>query len=562
MTIDFFPQISMLLALAVASAFIAKFLRQPIMIAYIVAGIGAGPLLLGLVNREHTLYSSFSELGVILLLFIVGLSLNFNYLKKIGKVALLTGIGQVVFTGFFGMLMLRGLNFSLSTSIFLAIAITFSSTIIITKLLNDKRDTDSVYGRYTIGLMIVQDIVAIIILILLNSFSDTTNTSLVATLGALALKGLLLVSVVYFLSRFVLPKILDSIANSNEFLFLFTLTWCFGITSLVHALGFSLEIGAIAAGLSLSSSPYQLEIGSRIKPLRDFFLIIFFIMLGSQMDFKSLESALVPSVVLSLFILIGNPLILYSLFRLSHFTRRNSLLAGLTAAQVSEFGFVLLFMGQKMGHIGEIELAIFTLVALITIFVSSYLITYNEQIYRALTPLFNLFGKDKYQQPEKSPAVYDIWVVGYHRIGWRICETLKQKKVSFAVIDFNPEVVKSLQAKGIPAYFGDIADLEFLHELPLDKAKYIISTIPTLDDQITLLKHVRGFSKKVYFIANSAQVEHIEPLYATGAHYVMMPHLLGGGWMSELFKSTLTTKSFVKLKADQQKELNFHKTIL
>lgn len=554
MTLDIFSQLSILLVIATVVGFLTKLLRQPFMIAYIFTGIAAGPLLFDMLHGGQHFYEIFSDLGIILLLFVVGLSLNFNYLKKVGKVALVAGVGQVVFTAIIGVLILKMLGFSLHTSVFLAVAITFSSTIIITKLLSDKKDTDSVYGRYTIGLMLVQDVIAIVILLLLDAGQN--NSGLLQSVLLLVVKGVGLVGAVYILSRFIVPKLLERVAYSNEFLFLFTLAWCFGITVLIKNLGFSLEVGAIFAGISLSSSPYQVEIGSRVKPLRDFFLILFFIILGAEMNLANLSNALIPGVVLSLFILIGNPFILYILFRVMKFTRRNSFLSGLTAAQVSEFGFILLFIGKEMGYVSGNELAIFTVVALITIFISSYLITFNEQLYKFFLPVFEFFGKDRFQQPEKKPQIYDTWIIGYHRIGMRVVETLRQKKESFAVIDFNPEVVKQLEQQKIPVFFGDVADIEFLAELPLYKAKTIISTIPAIDDQINLLKHIRAHSKKVNIIVNSPQVESIDILYAEGADYVIMPHLLGGSWISELLRRTkFTSQSTKKLRAEQLREL-------
>jgi voltage-gated potassium channel Kch len=357
-------------------------------------------------------------------------------------------------------------------------------------------------------------------------------------------------------SRYVLPFILSRIAHSAEFLFLFTLAWCFGITSVAKTLGFSMETGALMAGLALGSSAFQAEIMSRVKPLRDFFLILFFIILGSGMAVGSIGSVLVPAFIFSLFILVGNPLILYVLFRRMKFTRRNSFMAGLTAAQVSEFGFVLLFAGERLGIVAEKDLAFFTLVALTTIFVSSYLISYNEQIFSFFKPWFALFKKDHHLQTETEKPLYDIWVIGAHRIGWRICQALQHKKASFAVLDFNPETLATAQSAGMPTYFGDAADVEYLSELPLDKAKLVISTIPDPHDQLTFIKHVRAQSKKTYIVANLTHAKFRESLYAAGADYVMLPHVLGGELVADLIKKhSLTKKVFKDLRKEQEAEI-------
>lgn len=556
---NIFLQISILLALTVTIAFFMRLLRQPLMIAYLVAGIVAGPFFLNKFHGNAELFDALAQFGVVLLLFMVGLSLNFDHIKRIGKTSLVVGAVQIFFTATIGFLALTLLGFQATSAGYLAAALTFSSTIIIVKLLADKKDTETVYGRYTLGLMVVQDIVALLIIIVLTSIGEQS------TLGSVALqlvfKIISLVAFVYFLARFLVPKIMDRVAGSSEFLFIFTVAWCFGVASLLYWLGFSLEVGALIAGLTLGSSRYQTAISSRIRPLRDFFIIIFFIILGSELTLAGAQIVLVPALLLSTFILFGDPFILYHSFRIFRFTRRNSFLAGITAAHVSEFGFVLLFTGKQLGHINGLELEVFTLVALITIVLSSYAITYNESLYSKLKPFFNLFGKDKHQQREDEIEKYDVWVFGYHRIGWKICEALAEKKISFAVVDFNPVFIEKLQRRGIPAFFGDVADVEFLANLPLDKAKLVVSTLPEVDDQLTLIKYVRSQSEKIFIISNLYYIDNVPDFYAAGANYVMLPHLLGGHFMAEILKGKpWTRRTFEKLKIDQQKEMKLRFT--
>ena len=236
-------------------------------------------------------------------------------------------------------------------------------------------------------------------------------------------------------------------------------------------------------------------------------------------------------------------------------------MAGVTAAQVSEFGFVVLYAGQQSGHIYGNELSIFIIVALFTIFLSTYIITYNEQIYRFLLPFFNCFGIDKRRQIEQKPEKYDVWVFGYHRIGWKICEALLEKKVKFAVIDFDPTSINKLKRRGIPSYFGDAADVEFLGELSLEKSKLIISTLPEVDDQKTMIKHVRGKNKRIHIIANLYHKDNLSELYDAGADYVMMPHLLGGQWIAEILKEYKWNKAtFKKIREAQKEEMRLRFT--
>jgi Kef-type K+ transport system membrane component KefB len=552
---NIFLQVSLLLGVTVSIAFFIRLLRQPLMVAYITAGIICGPMFLNIVHGGEDTFEAFAQFGVVLLLFILGLSLNFNYLKKIGKIALIAGVGQVLFTFIIGLFILLGLNFPLGASLFLAIAITFSSTIIIIKLLSDKKDTETIYGRNTIGLMIVQDVLAILLMLGVGVFKEPSQFT--SSILFLVIKAVILIGLFVVISKYLLPKVLKKISDSGEFIFIFTITWCFLVASLVHLLGFSIEIGAIAAGLSLGSSPFQPEIISRIKPLRDFFIVIFFVILGSQMNFTNFNEIIVPGLILSIFILVGNPLILYLIFRFSKFTRRNSFLVGLTAAQVSEFGFVLLFVGQQSGHVQSKEISVFTIVALITIFVSSYLITYNNKIYDFVSPFFRLFKKDKHRQREPREKTYDVWIFGCHRMGIKTCKALQKEKINFAVVDINSHTVEKIKKMKIPAFFGDVADVEFLDSLPLHKSKMLILTTPDPHDQKTLISFIRRESNNPIIVSNLHHYKHAEELYEIGADYVNMPHLLGGQWIEEMVnkKDWGKKNTFKKLRKSQIKEI-------
>lgn len=549
-----FINISLVLTVAIVFAFLAQMLRQPLLISYLFTGIACGPLFLGLVRADDPFYGTFAKFGVILLLFLVGLGLNFDYLRQVGKAAVVTGVGQVVFTAGIGIFLTLSLGYGLTAAAFLAVAITFSSTIIITKLLTDKREHLTVYGRNTIGLMLVQDLIAIAIMILLPTLAR--GEALAATLLWLFLKITIVASLVYFLARLVLPRILERAAQSTEFLLIFTLAWCFAIAGLAEWGGLSLEVGAIVAGLSLGSTKFRTEIHSRVRPLRDFFIAVFFIILGSQMDLGEARQALLPAIILSLFILIGNPLILYILFRRLKFTRAVSFLSGLTAAQVSEFGFVLLFLAAEFGYGIDGTLAPFTLTALITIFISTYLITHNHRLFRLVKPLLDRFGPDRHTSKEAPAVTYEAFVIGYHRLGWKICDTLKEMDISFAVVDFDPMAARKLEARNIPFFFGDATETDFLEELPLDHARLVISTMPLADDQLALIEHIRRRNTKAIVIANLAHAKFMDDIYAAGADYVMMPHLLTGQWIAEILRDKRwTRRTFKRLTRIQREEL-------
>ncbi len=556
---NIFFQISTLLAITVTIALFMRVLKQPLIVSYLVAGIVSGPIFLNIIHGDTEIYEALSQFGIVLLLFMIGLSLNFDHIKKIGKAALISGTMQIVVTAFAGFFVLVYMGFGHVSALYLAIAITFSSTIVIVKILSDKRDTESTYGRYVIGLMIVQDLIAIAILMIITTLAESNGGDLQMIIIQYLVKVVVLIVVVYFLARFVLPFIVERAAKSGEFLFIFTVAWCFSVASVLHLIGFSIEIGAIIAGLTLGSSPFQGEISSRIKPLRDFFIVLFFVILGAQMTVTNALDAMLPALILSAFITFGNPLILYIIFRRLKFTRRNSFLIGITASQVSEFGFVLLYTAAKVGHIEGFEIEIFTIVALITIVVSSYSVTYSEKLYQFMLPFFQIFGPDHRHQSEDKDTHYDVWVMGYRRIGWKVCEALSKKKTSYAVVDFNPKAIKRLNSQGINSFFGDVADVEFLSELSFVKSKLVISTISDTSDQVTMIRFIRKINKKIKIIATLYEPDGSDDLYKAGADYVIMPHFVGGNWLANIITTKKwTTKTFDNLKKEQQKDLRTH----
>jgi Kef-type K+ transport system membrane component KefB len=542
MEYNIFLQISALLAVTVGLAFIIRALKQPLLAAYLTAGLVCGPLFLNLLDGGANLYQAFADFGVVLLLFVIALDLNFSYLKKIGRTAVSVGLWQFALN--FILTFPLALSFGLSWrgAIFLSLAACFSSTIVILKLLNDKQDEESVYGRYTIALLLVQDLISIGILTILSFSSAGSVLSGGGFVGGFvggwlaAVPVLAVVLLIVLIAKFILPRILEHIAASGEFLFIFTVAWCFGVASLMRVAGFSLEIGAIAAGLSLGSSRYHLEIGSRVKPLRDFFLVLFFIILGSRADFSDWSNILVPAFLLAALALTVKPFILYNLFRARSFTRRNSFLSALTSSPLSEFGFIILFAGAAAGYLDGRELGIFTVAAIITIFLSSYSVSYGYQLYEWCRPFFKLFGRDRYQQPEDSRENFEAIIFGCHRTGQPIAAALKKRGMKFAVVDFNPDNVSRLVKSGQRAFFGDASDIEFLAALPLASAKLIISTVPSPEDQAILFDYVRSKNKKAIIIASLYHKKYADRLYLAGADYILLPYMLSGAWLAEIIK--------------------------
>ncbi|HNV01361.1 MAG TPA: cation:proton antiporter [archaeon] len=317
-----FIEISIIVGVTLLLAGVARLLKQPLIISYIFSGILVGPYFLNLLE-SYEIIDALSKMGITLLLFIVGLGLSPKVIKEVGKVSIITRVGQVLFTSILGFLIGIALGFDYFVSIFIAIALTFSSTIIIMKLLTDRGDTETLYGKIAIGFLITQDLIVMLMMLIISAFPKEGGIE--SNFFTTILMGVALVIVLLFVGFKILPKLMDFISKSQEYLLIFSLGWCFVLSAGFHLLGFSMEIGALLAGFILAASPYRFEISSKLRILRDFFLVLFFIHLGSQLMFGNIGNLIIPIIVFSLFILIGNPLVVITLMGLLGYTKKMDL---------------------------------------------------------------------------------------------------------------------------------------------------------------------------------------------------------------------------------------------
>lgn len=553
---EVFLELTMLLILAAVASGITRLLKQPLIIGYIITGILAGPFFFNIVKSADSI-ATFANIGVAFLLFMVGLNLNPKLIKEVGKVSVITGAGQVLFTSIIGFLISMSLGFPFLESIYISIALTFSSTIIIMKLLSDKKDTETLYGRISIGFLIVQDIIAIFILMILSSIP--TGANVFETVIESILIGTGMIIILYFMSVRVFPHLTKSIARSQEYLLLFSISWCFAIAALFYYFNFSIEAGALIAGMTLSITPYHYEISSRMRPLRDFFIILFFILMGSQMVFANISDYIIPSVIFSVFILIGNPLIVMILMGYLGYTRRNGFKAGLTVAQISEFSLVLIALGARLGHLSNEILSLVTVVGLITIAGSTYMIIYSDKIYRHISRYLKVFeksGRKKDEHRYDKENNYDIVLFGFNRIGFDVFESLKKMKGKILVIDYDPDIIRKLAEEGIDCRYGDANDTEMLEEINFSKANMVVSTIPDFDTNIMIVNRAIKANKNTIIIVVSHQIDEALRLYDQGASYVIMPHFLGGHYISTMIEENqLSIEKFFGEKASHIEKL-------
>ncbi len=532
---DFFIELSTLLLLTLSVSIVMRLLKQPLIIGYIFAGILAGPHFLNLLKSPE-IVEVFSKFGIEVLLFIVGLGLSPKVVKELGKVSLATGAGQVVATSVIGYFIGTALGYKSLEAAYISIALTFSSTIIILKLLSDKGDVNKLYGRIAVGFLLVQDLVATMLLVFVSAASSASGqANPAATVSLIFLKGIALLVLLFAISNYLLPKLESFLAGSQELLFIFSLAWGAGIGSLYYISGLSIEIGALVAGVCLSMTPYAGEVASRLKPLRDFFIVMFFLFLGSQMSGANWQNMIVPIIVFSLFILVGNPLIMLIVMNILGFSTRTGFLSGLLAAQISEFSLILIALAYKVGHISNEVVSMVTIVGVITISGSTYLILSGEKLYEYLKGHLKHFEIRKQRsEKDENPGRYDAILFGYHRVGRDFVDLFKRLNFEYLVIDFNPEAIRKLTESGIPNRYGDVEDIEFLDELPLNEVKLVVSTVPDYDANLLLVKRIRNANQATSVIVISKNIEDALDLYNSGASYVVMPHYLGAKFASQV----------------------------
>lgn len=529
MTGNIFYEIAMILGLAAILGTVGALLRQPLIVAFLATGILAGPSGLSLL-QSYDQVELLANIGISMLLFVVGLKLDLNLIRTTGPVALATGLGQVIFTSLFGFLISLWLGFSVITSLYIAVALTFSSTIIIVKLLSDKKEIDSLHGRIAVGFLIVQDIVVILAMIMLTAVgggADNDEATLVK-IALIAAKGIGFLACVALLMKYFLPALTKRLAWNQELLVLFAITWAVFLGAVGDFLGFSKEVGAFLGGVSIASTQYREAIAARLVSLRDFLLLFFFIDLGARLELDMVGPQITNSVYLSLFVLIGNPLIVMVIMGFMGYRRRTGFLAGLTVAQISEFSLILAALGMSLGHITMEAMSLITLVGVITICVSTYMIIYSGTLYRWLESPMRLFERKhpyREQITMESCAVpeVDFLVIGLGNYGSGLIQHLLERGKRIAGVDFNPQALEIWRSLNIPVIFGDVGDPEFLDNLPLHCSSWVVSTVRERDLNTTLL-HLLKERRYEGKIALAAMDEEEAKLYASkGAHVVLRP---------------------------------------
>lgn len=543
--------ISIIVIVAALLTVFARIIKQPPIIAYLLSGVIVGPLFFDLVGTSYSsIIQTFAHIGVIFLLFIVGLSLDLRVLKEVGGVSGLAGIIEIILTSSAAFLMALGLGFDNTTALYLGIALAFSSTVVVVKTLSDKKEIDSLHGRIALGILIVEDFIAALVLMAVPLLNEASGTVVIIKELAIVI---LLIALIFLFSSLVLNRLLNYLARSQETLFLFGIAWVLIIAVIFDNFGFSLEIGALIAGMSLASSRYNLELGSKIKPLRDFFMVLFFVFFGSQLTQVVSWNMVEKAIAFSVFIVVGKPIIVMSVLRLFGYKKKTNFLAGASLAQVSEFSLILSMVGYNLGYLSNEMLSLVVLIAIITIALSSYSIYHSSAIFNKISKILGTFEKENKKKKQKVKN-FDVVIFGYHRVGYKILEKIKKMKLSFVIVDYNPKTIISLDKQGIKNIFGDASDKEFLEEIKLYEAKLIISTITNHEANLIIREVLEENKSKATFIVTTEQPRNALDLYKKGVDYVLIPHHLGGEYAAEMIERFGLAKG--KYKEAGKKHLN------
>lgn len=521
-------QIGIIVGIAAVVALLGRLIRQPPIIAYLITGVLVGPLVFNLIDPTTHL-QELSEVGIALLLFIIGTSLDFRILKSVGGASVVGGIATVAIVCSASFLIAKLLGFSLVPSLYIALAFSFSSAVVVVKILSDKKEIDTLHGQIALGILIVEGFIAAIALMIIPVISSGGVNAVLFQIG----KFTLMISAVVLGGHFIFSKMLKSAAKNQEVLFLVSVAWALAVGGMFELLDLSIEIGALIAGMVIASSKYSLEVQSKVKGIRDFFVILFFVYFGAQLADPVTMDLLNQAIIFSVFILIGKPLIVMALTTSFGFKKHTNFMVGTSLTQISEFSLIVILMGFGLGHIPQTVFSLTILVTLITVSLSSYAIYFSTPIYSSISKFLGLFDSKKGRNLGNiSREKYDVILIGYSRLGFNLVKAFNLAKKRYLVVDYNPITIMKLSKKGVNCVYGDVNDPEFLDSINANSAKMIISTMGDYSSNLNVLEAIEN--EDIIFIATSHQIHNTIELYKNGADYVIMPHYLGGDYMASM----------------------------
>ena len=548
---NLFLEIGIVFIIAAVAAYVLRLIRQPQILAYVIVGVLITPVFQ--LVTDTSVIESMSVVGIAFLLFIVGLEMDLKSLRSVTLVSSLGGAIQIIVlfvTGYFVALLLGFLSLEAA---YIGLILAFSSTMVVMKLLSDKRELQTLHGRIALGILLVQDIVAILALSILTSINGFGWE----LLGIALLKFLGLFALAYLTSRFIFPRIFKFAARNQELLLVTSLAVCFIFSLAFPSLEFSVAIGAFVAGVALGNLEYNIEIIGKMKSLKDFFALLFFVSLGMGLSIGVVKDMWLPLLILFGIVMIFKPLIIMTICSLLKYTKKPSFMTANALAQVGEFSLMLAAQGLVLGHISQELFSLTVILTLSSITLTSYYIEYNGFLFKLLKkPLkvFDIFTTEglEFLPTETKPKIV---LCGHNRIGYSILRDLTQIKKKVLVVDYNPEIITKVVKEGYHSIYGEVTDEEIIEHMNLPNISMLISTVPEKRDNIFLIRKTRERNSKAKIIVTANDIEEALDLYDQGADYVVLPHFLGGEHVSHLI--TKVRKRKVNLREEKKHHI-FH----
>lgn len=552
---NIFIQLAIILGLSSILGFFTYKLKLPLLIAYLIGGLLIASTAV-FDPRASSVLHFFPEIGIAFVLFLVGMELDLREIRSLGKPILFAGILQIFITTITGSSIAGLLGFGTIESWYLGVGLSFSSTILVVKLLIDRKDVGALYGKLAVGILLLEDLLAVVLLVFLTVSTSFLGLGLQQAFPvvALILKAILLFGLATLSSKFLLSGVFKAVSRQNELLFITALAWCFIYISFAILLGFSVVIGAFLAGVALANSPFHFQIQGKVKPLREFFVTLFFVYLGTQVDFSEIDKVYPLMLIFTGYTLLIKPAIFLLILGIFGFRKHTMFQTSLSLTHISEFSLILLLVGFELGVVSQSALTVVALSAVLSMIVASIMVTNSNILYKRLSPVLGFFerkstrftGDWANQNMELQDITGHVIVIGARRVGGEIVKLLKREKIAQIVLDFNPHQVEALLAEKIPVVYGDMGDPEVLDGLNLQNARMVISTSASLDDNLLLLEELKSRHINIPVIVRAETADDAKDLYKAGADFVIIPEILAGDFLVEKLKDHMDSGDFFK----------------
>lgn len=563
---NIFIQLAIILGLSSLLGFLVIKFKLPLLIAYLVGGLLIASTAIFDPRASEVLHF-FPEIGIAFVLFLVGMELDLREIKKLGRPILMASTLQIIISSIAGFVIAQLLGFSNVEALYLGVGLSFSSTIVVIKLLLEKNELTSLFGKLAVGILLLEDLIAVLILLGLTVSPSFLNFGFQQAFPIMTfiLKVVLLFGVALVVNRYILRKVFDAVSESGELLFLTALAWCFIYVSFALLLGFSVVIGAFLAGIGLASSPYHFQIQGKVKPLRDFFVTLFFVYLGTQVNFSDLTKVYPAIIAFTAYAVLAKPIIFLLVLGSFGFRKHTMFQTAVNLSNISEFSLIILLVGLNLGFVSSSSLTVIALSLILSTIISSLMISKSNILYKYIKNTITFFERKNFRHTLelREDGIFNehVVVIGAHRVGGEIVKFLKKERIPVIVLDFNPQLVDALLKEKITVIYGDIEDPEVLDSLNLKQARMIISTSPTLADNKLLLEEMHYKGVNVPIIVRSETVQGAKSLYKAGADYVIIPNILAGDWLLQLIKDHFSDRGYFKDRARIEMEKLHKKTL-